>query len=170
MLDFELFKKIINLLKDNKMRYWIFGGYALDGIRGKLTRGHKDIDIYLDSRDIENFIELLSSLGYDCRQRERMYFVDAADLKIGILSLKKEGNYHVADGNCTLVKYPEGVFSKDIYGTIDGFEFRVAPREALVFDYQFSPNEADRKFASGLEVDRKLFDKIKSVKIRDRRS
>jgi len=167
MVNLKTFKKTIELLKKNKTRYWVFGGYALDGIRGKITRDHEDIDIYLRAEDINKFIKLFKSLKYDCYRREQMYFIDSPKLMIGILPLTEEKKYIIANGNCTLVKYPKEIFLKDIIVSLDDFSFRIAPKEVLALDYKFSRYKNDREYVRKLEINKKLAEQIKAFKIRE---
>lgn len=42
----------------------VFGGYGLDGIYGKLTRGHDDIDMLVTDSQIDDVKTVLDTLGY----------------------------------------------------------------------------------------------------------
>lgn len=46
------------------INYAVGGGYGLDGLYGKLTRAHGDIDMLVKDEDIHRFELLLESLGY----------------------------------------------------------------------------------------------------------
>lgn len=69
MTSFEQFKEIITLCKNNKIKYWVFGGYALEGIRGKVTRKHGDVDVYIHTQDVQRFLGLFNS-QYKIFQKE----------------------------------------------------------------------------------------------------
>ena len=42
----------------------IFGGYGLDSLYGKLTRGHEDIDISISKEDEEVFVKIIKAKGF----------------------------------------------------------------------------------------------------------
>ena len=64
MINIEEAKKFLNLLSKTNMNYFVSGGVGLDGLRKKVSREHKDIDIYLFSEDLDKFIQFVKSLGY----------------------------------------------------------------------------------------------------------
>ena len=96
-----------------------------------------------------------------------MYFLESPQLKLGIVILTKEKNFIVASGNKTIAKYPEEMFAKDIFASIDNCRFRIVPPEALVLEAKFSKFEADKTFGMNLEIDPELFDQIKTIKLRE---
>lgn len=153
------------MLKRNKIEYWVFGGFALDGIRGKITRNHEDIDIYLHSTDLDKLIDLFNSENHKFYKREEMYFVESAGLKLEIVILTDEKDMIIANGNHTRVRYPKEMFSKDNDVSIDGFAFRIVPNEVLVLESEFSISKEDKGYGAGLEYDKKLFNKIQTTKI-----
>jgi hypothetical protein len=167
MVSFNTFKKNIELLEKNKIKYWVFGGFALDGVRGELTREHSDIDIYLFSEDLNKLLSLFNSDSYKCFKRESMHFIESDDLKIGVVLLTKENNKMIANGNKTLVKFPCGIFKNKSIAAIDNFTFQIAPNEVLAIDSKYSINNSDRTFGAGLKYDEFLFNQIKIIKIRD---
>lgn len=140
---------------------------ALEGIRGNITREHSDIDILLMKSDLLKFCKLMKLEKYSCIKREKMYFFELNNIKIGVVILTKEKNIFIANGNKTLEIYPEKIFDEDQWGEIKGINFRIAPYEVLVFESQYSKYEEDKKFAAKLSYDKTLFKHIKFRKIRD---
>lgn len=55
----------INKELETKCFYLVFGGFAIDGIFGKFTRPHKDIDLLCFRKDIEVMKEGLKNVGFD---------------------------------------------------------------------------------------------------------
>lgn len=53
----------------------IFGGYGLDGMCGKLTRDHDDIDMLVADDQLENMIDTLSALGHCQKLKEDNKYV-----------------------------------------------------------------------------------------------
>lgn len=167
MINFDTFKKTINILDDSDISYWVFGGYALDGIREKISREHGDIDIYLLSEDLNKLINIFKSKNIDVIKRENMYFIDSYELQLGIVLITEENNLFVAHGNKTLAKYPKKMFSKDNILKIEDFKFRSVPNEILVLESRFSRFEKDKELCSKIKHDSELINSIEVVKIRD---
>jgi phosphorylcholine metabolism protein LicD len=167
MIDFYNFKNTIELLEKNNIRFWVFGGFALDGMRGKITREHGDIDIYLDSDDLTKLKNIFSSKEYNFYKREKMYFVESSELKLGIVILTKENDLIIANGNKTIAKYPKEFFSKNTNVSIDSFTFRIVPFEILFLESNFSRFEKDKLFGQKIKINQKLYNKIETMKIRD---
>jgi phosphorylcholine metabolism protein LicD len=167
MISLNLFRNTIELFKINKLNFWVFGGFALDGIRRNITREHKDIDIYLLSADLNNFISLFDDEKFNCYKREVMYFVESVDLKIGVVLLTREDDKIIANGNKTLVKFPIDIFSISNTVSLSGVSFRIAPNEVLALDAKFSIHESDKTFGTKLKYDDSLFNQIEIIKIRD---
>jgi len=55
---------IIRQCEDTGIIVAVFGGYGLDGIYGKLTRSHDDIDILVTDSQIDDVKTVLEILGY----------------------------------------------------------------------------------------------------------
>jgi len=56
----ELLKKADNL----GIAVWLDGGWGVDALIGKQTRPHNDLDIFVQKKDKQTFIEMLDSEGY----------------------------------------------------------------------------------------------------------
>ena len=55
----------INKELETKCFYLVFGGFAIDGMLGKFTRPHKDIDLLCFRRDVETVKEGLKNAGFE---------------------------------------------------------------------------------------------------------
>lgn len=58
---------VIDLLKVAEslgITIWIGGGWGVDALIGIQTRPHNDLDVYLEKRNADSFIEMLKSKGY----------------------------------------------------------------------------------------------------------
>lgn len=53
----------INKELETKCFYLVFGGFAMDGILGKVTRPHKDIDLFCFRRDLKQVKQGLKNAG-----------------------------------------------------------------------------------------------------------
>lgn len=170
MVTFETFKEIIHSLEEHNIRYWVFGGWALDGARHKISREHGDIDMYVSEADILKLSQLLSSLDLELKQRENMYFVDSEKLQLGVVLVSEDDNKIIAHGNKTTAHYPKEIFEKKTTGIIEDTKFNSVPNEVLALEAQFSKYKDDNLLGAKLEIDKKLFEEIEIVKIRDSRN
>jgi len=70
VLTQENLKQLGNLQKKiGKKYFWIvYGGFALDGLLGKLTRSHKDIDLMFFRKDLPKIKKALKSLGIQTKE------------------------------------------------------------------------------------------------------
>lgn len=47
--------------------HWLFGGWGLDFLAGRITRPHDDIDFFIWDEDFESAVKALTPLGYALR-------------------------------------------------------------------------------------------------------
>jgi hypothetical protein len=166
MLSTDALKFTVDLLEEHHIHYYVFGGFALDGLRGAVTRPHDDLDIYVLEDDLEKFCKVMESAGYPCIKRENMYFIDKEPLKIGIVVLCKDAENYISRGNKTLAFYPALMFSKEAHGRIKDIVFRIAPNEVLAFEAQHSRFSEDKNFGTKLSHNTQLFNNIQSHTLR----
>jgi hypothetical protein len=166
MLSTGALKFAVDLLEEHRIHYYVFGGFALDGLRGAITRQHADLDIYVLEDDLQKFCKVMESAGYPCIKRENMYFIDKEPLKIGIVVLSKDTENYVSRGNKTLAFYPKPIFSKVAHGRIKDITFRVAPNEVLAFEAQHSRFSKDKNFGTTLPCNTQSFSSIQSHTLR----
>ena len=60
-------ESLINIIAASEregIQAWVFGGYGLDALYGKLTRNHRDIDVFVYERDLDVFREIITQQGY----------------------------------------------------------------------------------------------------------
>lgn len=57
--------KVINILEETGIRYWLDGGWGVDVLVGRQTRSHRDIDIDFDARHTERLLKVLKACGYE---------------------------------------------------------------------------------------------------------
>ena len=56
--------KILNLLEDSNIKFWLDGGWGVDVLAGKQSRDHRDIDIDFDAQYTEEILVILKNYGY----------------------------------------------------------------------------------------------------------
>ena len=57
--------KVLDLLDNTRIRYWLDGGWGVDVLAGKQTREHRDIDIDFDSQYTDELLRVLKVNGYE---------------------------------------------------------------------------------------------------------
>lgn len=57
--------KMLDLMDDTGIRYWLDGGWGVDVLAGKQTREHRDVDINFDSQYTEKLLQILKENGYE---------------------------------------------------------------------------------------------------------
>ena len=58
------FLKVIDMMTELKIRYWVESGWGIDVLIGKQTREHRDIGIDFDADYEDLLISKLESIGY----------------------------------------------------------------------------------------------------------
>jgi lincosamide nucleotidyltransferase A/C/D/E len=57
--------KVLDLLDNTRICYWLDGGWGVDVLAGKQTREHRDIDINFDSKYTDELLRVLKENGYE---------------------------------------------------------------------------------------------------------
>ncbi len=60
----EMLFRILDLAKLRGIAVYITGGYGLDALYGRLTRDHRDIDVYIKQGQAKEFENSLHELGF----------------------------------------------------------------------------------------------------------
>jgi lincosamide nucleotidyltransferase A/C/D/E len=55
---------IVNALRAADVRFWICGGWGVDALARQCTRTHRDLDLVIDRKDIQDTVQALRELGY----------------------------------------------------------------------------------------------------------
>ncbi|MBA2707499.1 MAG: nucleotidyltransferase family protein, partial [Gemmatimonadaceae bacterium] len=56
--------RVSDLLREEWIAYWLFGGWAVDFYAGSVTRAHDDIDIAVWLEDVPRIMQLLEEDGW----------------------------------------------------------------------------------------------------------
>ena len=62
--------KLLDLLANLEITYWLDGGWGVDALYGRQTREHRDADIDYDSAHTERLLEELTRIGYVMEKEE----------------------------------------------------------------------------------------------------
>lgn len=96
----ELTEKQLSLLREfskemKNIEYWIGGGYGVDGIAGRITREHGDIDIIIPIETTPQVADFFQRRSYDVYKRHQNLQAKKGDVKVDIVQLETEGDCYV---------------------------------------------------------------------------
>jgi Aminoglycoside-2''''-adenylyltransferase. len=126
-----------HLLREHRLPYWLFGGWAVDFHVGRVTREHADVDIAVWLGDRSRLAALLrggawshqpevGEDGYTC------YYRHGVRLEIAFLSRDASGDIY------TPLEAGRGEWPHDSFGTavaqLGGVHACLVSRESLVID------------------------------------
>lgn len=152
-----LLKRIIVSLERNHIRYSILGGYGLDGLVGKLTRDHKDIDMIVDPEDMEKVRVLLSEIEFKRKENKKsgieVYLHEGTKTELELADLKFVKNLFQGD--------MQRLIPPETNASLDGLSFRTATlggQEAIIRIQQ----ERFKGKSSNAEHDSEILEKLKA--------
>lgn len=163
MTTFEAIKKFLSILEMYNVRYFVSGGFAIDAIRGNVTREHKDLDTYVFEEDLNDFFNKIKKRSYRCFKNLNKYEVQGRNLVVDILPIRKIDDQRVIIGNSADTYYPEKIFNLNNFYNLKDISLRIAPNELLVLEMPFSKYPNDKKDAENLPYDKKLFSQIRHI-------
>ena len=125
---------------------WVGGGWGVDALIGSQTRPHGDIDVYIEKRNADSFIKMLSSKGYcevkmEYTTKSHTVWQNSSDhiVDLHLIEFKAddaESLYFEGEA------YP--LFVLDGTGTIGGIAVRCFTAEAqLLFHQGYEHSEKD---------------------------
>jgi Aminoglycoside-2''-adenylyltransferase len=129
--------RIHELLVEEGLEYWVFGGWAVDFHVGSVTREHDDIDIAVWARDRQRITQLLLAAGWthapDAGEDGYTgYERGSVRLELAFLARDEDGDVFtpLRDGRGD---WPDGSFAGDL-GEVRGVRARMVALEALRTD------------------------------------
>ena len=137
-------KQILQLAIDAEIKVFLDGGWGVDALIGYETRAHNDIDIFVEKKDYQSFIQIMRDNGF---YEIRMEYTTTShtvweDVKKRIIDLHcfeyTENNEILYEGTC----FPSSIFSGK--GKIDGIEVScIEPYSQVMFHlgYEFDEND-----------------------------
>jgi len=176
----KLLNSIVTAFGKNNIDYWVFGGFAVDGLLGNITRPHHDIDILIKFDDRDKVAELLTSkTTYDFLVITRWlsYKFITYDPKSG---LNADFGFLTLNNDCAkftragkTFTFPITIVTEGKKVELEGISFGIVSPTFLYASKYFSKRPAnikdniqrelvDKKEADLLKhlIDHKLFDQI----------
>jgi hypothetical protein len=168
MVDLQEIEDFFTLLNASKVPYFTTGGVALDGLRGRITREHDDVDVYVFEESLASIFRIFSLAGFPCYRQGSIYVIED-DHFAQVLPLRSEQDTFSFYGNRGDVHFPRELFYYYQKANLADLPFgdqpfRVALNEVLVHDTQFSKHTADRDYSRTLRHDADLVARIKNTR------
>lgn len=157
---FGVLHKLVRICETHDIPYWVVGGLALDAKRGKITRSHGDIDICLLENDVRRTQRILFQNGFQITQQGLKFVFYKAGVKIDVFPLTDRGNFFERKREWFEAKYPKAIFTNSQNASIDGQKMTIPSNTGLRYYGEKSSHAADKKFATSLPYDKKLFSGI----------
>lgn len=154
--------KFLEIL-NQKISYFISGGYAAEAIRGKITRNHKDLDLYVFEEEISSLFDLVKKEGYRCFKNLNKYEIRKENLIVDILPLRKIDDKRVLIGNSGDTYYPAAIFDNIKAYHLENTICRLVPNEILVFEGKYSKYEKDKEITQNLDYNEDWISQIKHI-------
>ena len=57
--------EILSWAYNNNIEIWLDGGWGVDALLGKETRQHNDIDLFVEEKNYNKFIEIIKNKGFN---------------------------------------------------------------------------------------------------------
>lgn len=110
--QFRLIAELSLLLKEDRLVFWLRGGWALDFYLGQITKSHSDVDLVTWSRNATRIRWLLEAHGYKI---ERVVELAAVHFSkrgqdIGIAFIAKDGQGRAVTPGREFWPWPDGAF------------------------------------------------------------
>lgn len=166
MIDHKETTEFLELIAKTNLNYFVFGGVGLDGLRGKWTREHKDIDMYFFEEDFDKLVEFIKKNNYKIFRKSlksgkcTKFEIHGKNLVVDVLVIKKEGDFRVLIGTVGDCKIPNEIFKNPGVGKLEGVSFRTVPNEIFVFEMGYSKSREDKNEGTSLKCNKELLSKI----------
>ncbi|GFZ78090.1 nucleotidyltransferase domain-containing protein [Nesterenkonia alkaliphila] len=122
---------------------WLRGGWAVDFILGRISRSHRDVDWFAESKDADALVDLLRQLGWTevaRAPREQQRDLVKGDLDFGIALIRlKDGQPFVGGGPYGGENWPATMISESRRCQLHGAEADVIGIEAQIEIKKMTP-------------------------------
>ena len=172
LFDYEEFGRLINSLEENHLRYFVFGGFAIDAINKERTQ-HEDLDLIIIEDDKMKLINILKNMRYTKKQIGRIIVFRKKTknqiLKIDVMFMKIFKDTYRIRGNRSEEIISKEIFDKDTYLESEGIKFKTMPFEwfSLYQEIKHFNPEKDAKHKRAMESITPFHKNLKILKRRD---
>jgi lincosamide nucleotidyltransferase A/C/D/E len=141
--------EILDCLGVAGVRVWLDGGWGVDALIGRQTRGHDDLDLVIPLGESDLARRAFTVLGFELIEDEStLCFVacDADDRRVDVhtVAFDSEGGALQRQEDGSLWRYPSEGFSG--LGRVDGREMACLSAEVQVLCHlNYEPDKTDRR-------------------------
>lgn len=151
-----LVQELVEITESAGIRIWFFGGYGLDALQGRSTRGHADVDFFAREDDCARLLEALNASGYNLGLRETGHsHLSRHGVHCDCVTWRPtaDGGALTDTGETGAFRWPDGAFPEEPNGNLAGRPVRAASYEALYclkagfacYDPTTSPRDKDHQ-------------------------
>ena len=134
-ITFEEFKNIIKTLEKENIDYFVYGGFAFDGVNNE-KKNHEDLDLIFFMKDKIEVVNLFKRMGYIAYLHGRKHDYRKENIRIDVLFMNDLGDCYEILGNIKKDKISKEAFTIKNKVKIKDFEFTIMPFEwfSLYYD------------------------------------
>ena len=105
-------------LGSRRLRWWLFGGWALDALLGDVTRDHGDIEFWVERKDADAVLDALVGVGAMPTETQpieesREYTIDDVMFSSAYFDRGSDDTYYRLEGRWSDWNFPVGSFGED---------------------------------------------------------
>ena len=145
MLEYLAARKHLRLIEDlsrsfsaNNLTCYVAGGYALDAMRGKLTRWHSDVDITVLDRDADAALSILKNNGFTiCVKAPYVRGANRKDVSVDVFTWKSLDNGMIEHVAQCVQSEDHGVRLRSAFGVRMPAKFLTSTRSVELLGVRF---------------------------------
>jgi hypothetical protein len=145
LLKHRAAQKHLRLIEDlsrsfsaNNLTCYVAGGYALDAMRGKLTRWHRDVDITVLDRDADAALSILKNNGFTiCVKAPYVWGANRKDVSVDVFTWKSLDHGMVEHVAQCVQSEDHGVRLRSAFGVRMPVKFLTSTRSVELLGVRF---------------------------------
>lgn len=140
-------KQLIESMECADIQYYVYGGLAVEGLRGQISRDHGDVDIIAPLSERDLVVEVLTSSRFEgsFSLGGTRYKATNGKLSADILFFTEEPNMVRVFGVKAEQLIPADILAKSQTVILGDVHFRSVPLECLLESIVYFDNERDRR-------------------------
>ncbi|WP_287972618.1 aminoglycoside adenylyltransferase [Hungatella sp.] len=146
--------KVLDMLEQFGIRYWLDGGWGVDALVGRQTREHRDVDIDFDAGYTEELRHKLEEKGYEVVTdwspvRIELYHPQLSYIDIHPFILKEDGTARQAGLEGGWYEFEADYFGSAV---LDGRKIPcISVKGQKIFHTGYEPREVDKHDMKNIE-------------------